>query len=349
MKRFLLSLTTCAVLGACGGGGDSDPVPAPVPSSPLAKTLAVAVSETTGTNCPYGGSKVSAGVDTNGNGVLDNSEVSSVQYVCNGAPGAQGAQGLTTLVQMTAELAGANCPAGGTKVSVGVDTNSDGALAAAEVTSTGYVCNGANGSNGSNGTNGTNGSNGTNGADGVPSLIAIVNEPAGANCIHGGMRFTSGLDTNTNGVLDAAEVLATTFSCNPPPSSGLIWLDAPTATTAIPNRGYLASGSSRVVITLPATPAIGDIISVSGIGTGGWTIAQNPGQFVHVRGLPIRFTQRNGPKAWIGVASSADGTRLLAAETLGNLYTSDDAGLTWTAREPVRGWAYVASSADGSS
>ena len=180
-------LSTVAVLSvftlvACGGSDGSDPAAPssgqpPAPSG-LAKTLAVAVSEATGTNCPYGGVKVNAGVDANGNGVLDSSEVSSVQYVCNGAPGvvgAPGAKGLSSLVQTSTEPAGGNCPNGGTKVAAGIDTNSDGALAASEVTSTGYVC---NGSSGTNGTNGTNGSNGTNGADGLSTRSRSLSSQA---------------------------------------------------------------------------------------------------------------------------------------------------------------------------
>ena len=57
---------------------------------------------------------------------------------------------------------------------------------------------------------------------------------------------------------------------------------------------------------------------------------------------------------WTSVASSADGTRLVAAERDGQLFTSTDGGVTWTARDtgsgPVpflRDWISVASSADG--
>jgi hypothetical protein len=43
-----------------------------------------------------------------------------------------------------------------------------------------------------------------------------------------------------------------------------------------------------VTITLPASPAVGDIIQVNGIGAGGWTIAQNAGQFIVVQNIPGR-------------------------------------------------------------
>jgi hypothetical protein len=370
LQHMAVATITTFLLAGCGGSSDPDVgTPAPPPgTNGQAKALVIAVSEANGPNCPYGGSKVNAGADANANGALDSEEVTSVQYVCNGAPGAAGApgaKGLSSLVQTSAEPAGANCSNGGTKILVGFDLNSDGALAASEVTSTGYVCNGAtgangasgsngangtNGSNGANGTNGSNGANGTNGADGLSSLIAIVPESGGANCTHGGTRFTSGLDSNQNGVLDASEVTSTTYSCNPPPASGLIWLDAPVDTAAIPNRGYLASGAARVTITLPASPAVGDTVSVSGIGTGGFTIAPNVGQHVLVRGLPVRFIPRFGPRSFGAIASSADGTHLIAAEsdTSGSIFTSSDSGVTWTPRDSLRSWARVASSSDGS-
>ena len=66
----------------------------------------------------------------------------------NGAVGANGTNGLTALVKTTAELAGANCATGGTKVETGLDVNNNGILDAGEVNSvqTTYVCNGAGGS-----------------------------------------------------------------------------------------------------------------------------------------------------------------------------------------------------------
>src|ERR1035441_8337531 len=55
----------------------------------------------------------------------------------------------------------------------------------------------------------------------------------------------------------------------------------------------------------------------------------------------------HGPSAyWTAVASSANGTKLVATCTTG-LYPSTASGATWTARDTSRYWAAVASSADG--
>jgi hypothetical protein len=51
---------------------------------------------------------------------------------------------------------------------------------------------------------------------------------------------------------------------------------------------------------------------------------------------------------WSAVASSADGTKLVAVVNGGGIHISPDAGVTWTAADaPNRNWSAVASSADG--
>jgi Collagen triple helix repeat (20 copies) len=47
----------------------------------------------TGGHCPFGGVRVRSGLDANGDGVLGDSEVTSTEYVCNGAPGSGGGAG----------------------------------------------------------------------------------------------------------------------------------------------------------------------------------------------------------------------------------------------------------------
>jgi hypothetical protein len=59
------------------------------------------------------------------------------------------------------------------------------------------------------------------------------------------------------------------------------------------------------------------------------------------------WTSRDSSRNWKAVASSADGTNLVAAVQGGRLYTSKDAGATWTQRENNRLWVSVASSTNG--
>ena len=50
---------------------------------------------------------------------------------------------------------------------------------------------------------------------------------------------------------------------------------------------------------------------------------------------------------WQGIASSSDGTKLVAVVDAGQIYTSVNSGSTWDARDSARNWKSVASSADG--
>ncbi len=122
-----------------------------------------------------------------------------------------------------------------------------------------------------------------------------------------------------------------------------------TAQQAQPNTGYLLTNNALVTVTLPTAPSPGDVVRVSSVGTNGWKIAQNMGQ--SVVGKNISFfnwipseTNRN----WYSVASSSNGSKLVAVVNNGQIYTSTDSGVTWTPRDSSRNWQSVASSSDGS-
>lgn len=300
----------------CNGGGSAD-------------SLVETRDEPAGSNCPAGGQQFNAGLDGNGNGVLDTGEVRTSGYICNGERGGAGAIALTALV---AEPAGANCLSGGVRVSSGTDVDGNGALDTAEVTSTQYVC---------------------GGVVGTSTLIRTDNEAPGLNCAYGGTRISAGVDANGNTTLEPSEVTANAYACNGVPGPGVSWQEIPgTSVQADANRGYLATNDAKeLIVTLPSAPLPGDLVQVTGIGAGGWRIAQNAGQFVATRHLTgeigAAWTERAAERGWQAVASSADGLRLLAADYGGQLYTSSDGGANWTARESNRFWRAVASSADG--
>ena len=75
------------------------------------------------------------------------------------------------------------------------------------------------------------------------------------------------------------------------------------------------------------------------------------------RGQHRRQTYNPGPLHWISIASSADGTKLVAAagnydlhNQPGHIYTSMDAGRAWKSNSlPELSWTAVACSADGCS
>ncbi len=46
--------------------------------------------------------------------------------------------------------------------------------------------------------------------------------------------------------------------------------------------GYVANNAGLVTLTLPTTAAVGDVVAVQGVGAGGWLIAQNASEIIHV-------------------------------------------------------------------
>jgi len=187
-------------IGACAGSdGSNGPV-----------SLVALEVEAAGDNCEVGGQKIQAGIDANGDGVLDSTEVASTRYVCDGVGsagaagsiGAAGADGLANLVTTIAEAPGTNCATGGTLVSYGLDDDASGTLEAAEVDGSTYVCNGADGADGADGTNGLN------------SIVMTTPEAPGNNCATGGTLISYGLDDDANGTLEQAEVDGSSYVCH---------------------------------------------------------------------------------------------------------------------------------------
>jgi hypothetical protein len=354
---FSALIAISLALTACGDSYVIDPLGASSQAKNINAEIAqVAISaEPAGANCVAGGAKISAGFDTDKNGTLDASEATTTQYACNGIAGVSGTSGasgktsLTSLVKVLAESAGANCVTAGSKITSGLDTNGNGVLDNAEVTATSYVC---------NGNNGNNGTNGNNGANGLSTLVKMAAEISGANCAYGGNKVTSGIDANGDGFLANSEVSFTSYTCNGAPGPGITWIEVTDrAIDAQANKGYIANSLSQVVITLPTSAAIGDIIQISGAGAGGWKIAQNAEQVIAVRGtpndsLPGALWNAQGRSTGYSLASSSDGTKLVASGTDG-VITSNDSGASWVPNPsaPLARLAIansVASSADGS-
>lgn len=69
------------------------------------------------------------------------------------------------------------------------------------------------GFNGYNGSNGSDGMTGATGATGLSSLIKVTNEPEGSNCNDGGIKVQTGIDSNSNNVLDTSEVATINYVC----------------------------------------------------------------------------------------------------------------------------------------
>lgn len=150
----------------------------------------------------------------------------------------------------------------------------------------------------------------------------------------------------------AGTVSATNFSGNGAGLTNvpgtLVWqVVSGTNQTAASGSGYLATNNAQVVVTLPASPNVGDVVAISGSGASGWKIAQLSGQSIKTAGAfssyaawTNHFSQSPPPYS---IASSADGTMLVFGGS-GTIYTSSDAGITWTLRTNFVAGYYVASS-----
>ena len=129
-----------------------------------------------------------------------------------------------------------------------------------------------------------------------------------------------------------------------------------------------AAATDEVVIALPTTIPVGGTVVVKGDTDIRWKLAQNAGQTMGTRALPgsvepgLAFSPQQSPtQNWWFVASSASGQKLAAvannfaglqapgATARGAVWTSADAGATWTERTVLGDapWSSIASSADG--
>jgi len=134
--------------------------------------------------CPEGGSVISAGIDLNTNGVLDDDEIETRQVACYGpAPSPPAA-----LVGLVAEPAGKHCSTGGTAVQTGLDLDGNGHLDPSEVIDVEYLC-------------------------GEVLLTRLAQEPPGSRCAAGGVAILAGRDHDGDDVLGDDEVELREVEC----------------------------------------------------------------------------------------------------------------------------------------
>jgi hypothetical protein len=136
--------------------------------------------------------------------------------------------------------------------------------------------------------------------------------------------------------------------------NGLVgWLvQTGTMVQAVIDTGYVLTNSQLVTVALPTNVNIGDIVRISGAGTGGWKISQNTTQSVvgSFSGYSNSYWTASSASAakWVSIASSADGNKLVVAADDTGIFNSADGGATWPkGTGSPAGADGVASSADG--
>ena len=288
---FLLATAVSLGLAGCGGGGNGAIV-APVLSAAAGSAVLVATAtEAAGANCVAGGVRIKSGLDTNGNGVLEDSEVKDAVFACNGVPGLPGTSGtpgmagtpgevIASLVRTGSEPVGTHCAAAGVRIQSGLDANKNGTLEATEVKDTVFAC------------------NGTSSPASVASLLRSSTEPAGANCAAGGVRIQSGQDANGNGTLEDSEVRLTNYACNGAAgangATGATGTAGTTGTTG-------ATGAPGTSSTVPGPTGPAGPLGASGLNSLISTAAEGAGANCAAGGVRIQ----------VGLDQNADGVLAL--------------------------------------
>ena len=177
--------------------------------------------------CSEGGADIFIGNDSNKNGILDESEVTSTTRICHGQEGLSGPQGATgpngfsgvssMIETQEIEYGNMTCNYGGLLIQSGLDNNSNDILEQEEITDQEFLCDGSIGSDGINGVNGT---------QGAPALVKKSNPPAYL-CSNGvilefGVDDGIGQAVAMDGILQPEEVRENLKICSQPLNSGLI-------------------------------------------------------------------------------------------------------------------------------
>lgn len=121
-----------------------------------------------GPDCPAGGVRLDEGRDRDYDGVLDDDEVDSSHFVCNGDPGDPGEDGHSVIQSASQDPPSDTCPNGGWRVVSGLDLDDNGRLAPGEVEQEILLCNGDDGDDGTPGAVGPEGRTGPVGPQGAP-------------------------------------------------------------------------------------------------------------------------------------------------------------------------------------
>jgi len=125
-------------LPGCGGGSGSGQNDSPIVLHAGNGTVILRSPLASGVQCKNGGATIDYGIDENANGALEPGEIDGSNVVCNGE------SGVAAMVRTSAlELGEENCAAGGIRISIGLDSNSNRLLDDSEVTNNkSVICHG---------------------------------------------------------------------------------------------------------------------------------------------------------------------------------------------------------------
>ncbi|MCY1019497.1 DUF7151 family protein [Pyxidicoccus sp. MSG2] len=193
-----------------------------------------------GDACPHGGQLSRAGHDANGNGELEDGEVTREVYGCM-TPA-------TVVARVrNSEPPPFNCAGQMTSVEAGLDSDRDGELDDAERRTGMNLC-----------------------ADAARVVVALFTEPAGAQCPAGGTWVVAGEDTDRDGKLDELEVVAARLVCQPLHTYvGDYWVTTAADLAALQGISHLQghlfiSGTQLTEVVLPGLSVVEGQVLVTG-------------------------------------------------------------------------------------
>lgn len=305
-------------------------------------SLVAIVPESAGANCTHAGSKVTAGPDANGNGVLDAGEVTSTTYLCNGAPG-PGVTWFDAPTSTQAVAGGGYFASGVSPVTVTLPTNppTGSVFSIVGVGAGGWTI--------------AQNAGQRIVAQNLPGSIAIASRDIA--------RSWYSVASSADGMkLVAAAYNTGLFTSVDGGATWSLQFAAPSAWTAV--------ASSADGTRLAAVVSNGFVYTSADSGAT-WTQRENSRAWLSIASSTdgrylvavgqggVRFTSSDfgvtwtsrvsGSTTYTAVASSADGSKLVAVSQGDAIFVSGDFGATWTANASAgfRNWTAVSMSADG--
>lgn len=114
------------------------------------------------------------------------------------------------------------------------------------------------------------------------AIISIGNATSISNSVNLPVNPTTTTQSSgDNSTRIATTAFVSTAIANASISGGLNYVNVTTTSqTLSAGNVYCANSSSLITFTLPASPNAGDVFQIIGLGSGGWTIAQNSGQSI---------------------------------------------------------------------
>jgi hypothetical protein len=319
----------------CNGGSGAN-------GTNATNTLIRSDIEAAGSNCTYGGTRISAGPDTNSNATLEPGEVTASAYACNGASGPGVSWEYVT---------GTSVQAIGNRGYLADNDTAEVVVTLPVAPALGDLIQ----------VNGI-GAGGWRIAQSASQFIVtpqLYGEVGTVWTARESNRSWGAVASSSDGQrLIAADAWGQLYTSS---DAGVSW------TARESDRDWIDVASSSDGGRLVAVPQFGQLYTSSDAGVS-WTARESDrswfavassadgqrlvaavqaGQLYTSSDAGVSWTARESNRPWRAVASSADGQRLVASVGGGQLYTSSDAGMSWTARESNRDWGAVASSSDG--